>query len=799
MNYLLKLVTLFAQAVFIPTLIFFTSSICLAQTEKSGANVYEQVRAFQLTGGRAEVSNLVLKRDRVSMTLTGTLYFSAPVMGRVTGAVFSGRGTLVVPPSPSEFERASLKRFIKSDRLATDFSAAVFRFSDDTFDVIGTTRQDGAATAEAQKIASELGPRMLEETGANISSRVALSLLNGESPGFFFGHFSGGGAGRFSYMFDPQSRIPTADFRINGGEKGLFFAYGGANSNDVWTAFYSEQDYARGIVGYSDLFDLVDTEHYDVELDLRSPKSKIGLRTSIKMRSRFDGVQAIPFSIGENLGEYENQRLKKQMRVKAARIGSTSVAAVQEDWEGGVTVFLPTPLKANEVVELEMEFEGDFLRQSPWIGDVSYPRSNESWYPRHGYLDRATYDLTYTHAKKLKVGSVGTRYMEAPSPENKDIVVTKYRMTQPVALVTFALGPWERHKEMVKWDGGDKEIPLEFNSVPGSHQAVKEDFILAELNNSVRYFNALFGNYPYETYSATFHPYGFGQGFPSMLMIPPADRASKYTYSFIAHETAHQWWGNIVTWRSYRDQWLSEGFAEYSGILYTALRESPKASRSLVTEMRDSLKQPPRTETGVGSGRLNDVGPLILGHRLDSRKSYGAYQALIYNKGALVLRMLHFLHTDPTTGSDKAFFDMMKDFVERHRNSTASTDDFRKVAGEHFARSPIAKKYRVTDLNWFFQQWVYNTEIPSYKLEYAIQDQPDGSVTVTGNVFQNGVAEKFFMPLPVVFTFGQSRYANGTIHAFGPKTPFQIKLASRPSKMELDEHRWVLSEKTETQ
>ena len=80
---------------------------------------------------------------------------------------------------------------------------------------------------------------------------------------------------------------------------------------------------------------------------------------------------------------------------------------------------------------------------------------------------------------------------------------------------------------------------------------------MAELNNSVRYFHSLFGKYPYETYGAAFHPYGFGQGFPSMVMIPKTDTASKYTFSFIAHETAHQWWGNIVAWRSYRDQWLS--------------------------------------------------------------------------------------------------------------------------------------------------------------------------------------------------------------------------------------------------
>ena len=157
-------------------------------------------------------------------------------------------------------------------------------------------------------------------------------------------------------------------------------------------------------------------------------------------------------------------------------------------------------------------------------------------------------------------------------------MITKYRMQHPVALVTFAIGPFERHKQMVKWDKGGEPIPVEFNSLSGSVRAIKEDFILAELDNSLRYFTVLFGKYPYPIFSAAFHPFGFGQGFPSLVMIPDTDRASKYTYVFVAHETAHQWWGNIVAWRSYRDQWLSEGFAEYSGILYTGLRESTEGA-----------------------------------------------------------------------------------------------------------------------------------------------------------------------------------------------------------------------------
>jgi aminopeptidase N len=371
-------------------------------------------------------------------------------------------------------------------------------------------------------------------------------------------------------------------------------------------------------------------------------------------------------------------------------------------------------------------------------------------------------------------------------------------MNYPVDVATFALGPWERHTSTIKWENGDKPTPLEFNSLPGGILALKEDFVLAELSNSVRYFQDLFGKYPYETYGAVIHPYQFGQGFATMLTIPNTDRATTQTYAFISHETSHQWWGNIVLWRSYRDQWLSEGFAEYSAVVYTGLRDGSKSAATLIDQMRSSLKDPPVTQTGYGKGKLFEVGPLIMGHRLETRKTYGAYTALVYNKGALVLRMIHFLMTDPATGDGKPFYDMMKDFVERYRNKIASTDDFRLVANEHFARTPIAKRYGLKNLDWFFQEWVNDIVLPSYSMNYSIQNQPDGTVLVSGDVIQENTPENWFMPLPLVITFSGGRTAYGTVAALGPKKPFQIKLPERPEKLELDPQKWVLSEKTVT-
>jgi aminopeptidase N len=281
-------------------------------------------------------------------------------------------------------------------------------------------------------------------------------------------------------------------------------------------------------------------------------------------------------------------------------------------------------------------------------------------------------------------------------------------------------------------------------------------------------------------------------------MIPATDRANRNTYSFIAHETSHQWWGDVVSWRSYRDQWLSEGFAEYSGMLYTGFRSGPQSRDDLISKARESLRMPPVTLNGFGKGRLVEVGPIILGHRLVTSKTFGAYETLIYNKGALVLRMLHFLFTDPETGNGDPFFAMMSDFVNQYRDGSASTDDFRRVANAHFVKSPIARTYGLQNLNWFFSQWVYQVDLPSYQLEYHFQDQPDGKVLMTGTLSQANSPNFWFMVLPVALTFGGKQVAYTTVVADGPSAPFAIKLPSRPSKVELDPQHWILSEKTST-
>jgi hypothetical protein len=779
-----------------------------ADLSASGKQLYDQVKAFKLTGGSAEVTGLALRRDRVEMTFTGTLYFGAAAGDTVTGAVFIGQGAMRAEAPPTDFERENVQRLLKAELVDSDFKTAVLRFSDDTFAKLSLTRKDGGtAPAQAQKLADETEARLLQNTGVNVPARLATSMLNHDTPGVFFAEFDGGRRGRFDYVLDQQGRIPTADpFGLDGGEKGLIFQYNPSPVyfSEVWMAFYAEDDYAKKTVSYSDANDAIDIKAYRLNLDVRGVPL-LGMTGTIDFTVRKAGTRAVTFKIGESLTEREKQRLVNQLRVKHIRLGDQELAWVQEDWEGGFTAFLPKAAQAGDAVSLGIDLQGAYFQIQPYFEGCFYLFDNFFWIPRHGYLDRATFDLTFRYRKRDRVSSGGTRVSDDPDPQDPQGMVAHYVLNHPVALATFAVGPWERKSKQTTFENGGPTIPVEFNSVPQrvlsktTLVAVNDDLILGEMDNAVRYFANIFGPYPYESFSGTFTPFNFGQSAATMLMIPPATSGRESNvYQFFSHETAHQWWGHVVLWKSYRDQWLSEGFAEYSSTLYAAKRttDANKTVGELVQGMRQSLLGMPGTLGGVGKGRLNDIGPIVLGRRLQTLKTLGAYQALIYSKGALVLRMLQFLLSNPSTGDNAEFLATMKDFTTQYREASASTEDFWKVANLHFARTPIAGKFGLQNLDWFFKEWVYGTGLPTYQMQYETVAQPDGSLMLKGTIAQTNVDADFQMVLPLVMTFEGNQEARTSVRALGPTSTFELKVPQKPKKVELDPFNWVLSEKT---
>ena len=762
---------------------------------------YAKLKAFTLAPGRAVAENIVLKRDRIEMRFDGVFYAEEPVEGQVRGAVFIGKGSVKIEPPDVEYERDNLRRMIKAERIESDFKTAVLRFSDDTWTQLALKPQSGeAAPEQAAKLARELAPRLLKDAGLNPEARIAVSILNHESPGLFLAQFDEGKLGRFTAAVDYQGRIPGV-FGLNAGEQGIVFTRDGPQGgNDIWLAFASQESVEQRRPPSSEQFNIVTVARYAMKVDLTEAKSgRMSVEATIDAAALQDGIRAIPFEINDGLGEYKDERLKKALRcdwVKAS--DGTPLEFAQEGWETGLTVFLPASLARGDTSTFTIRVAGEAIIPQGDLGvgmfqDAYYPRSTASWYPVHGYLQRATYDLVFLHKEGQRAISIGVPY-EVGGSAGKGQKNSGWRMTKPVAMATFVAGAFNNSVKPA-----EGALPrVEYNTTGTYLTSSNDKYMLTELSNGVAFYSQLFGPYPFEQVNSVVHPRNFGQGFPSLLLLPPTGKqTNKFEFSFIAHEMAHQWWGHVVGWKTYRDQWLSEGFAEYSASLYVKVRQDRDAQIELYRRMRRALISPPVTETGIGAGKVAELGPIILGLRAATPKTLNAYYALTYFKGALVLRMLHFLLTHPGTGDDSAFYAMMKDFTARYAGRSATTEQFFAVASEHFRRAPLGLKYHLQNLDWFYRQWVLQAVLPSYRLEYSIEKQQNG-VLLNGVLRQSGAPDDWFMPLPLVIRLGKDQEVHGSIAVTGAKSSFSIPLPSAPLSVTLDPDLYILSEKTET-
>jgi aminopeptidase N len=180
----------------------------------------------------------------------------------------------------------------------------------------------------------------------------------------------------------------------------------------------------------------------------------------------------------------------------------------------------------------------------------------------------------------------------------------------------------------------------------------------------------------------------------------------------------------------------------------------------------------------------NDAGPLWLGLRLISPRSEQAYQGVTYAKGAYVLLMLRSLmYDDHATSSDKGeqpFIEMMHDYMESYRDSPASTESFKSIAEKHMTKQmDIQQNGR---LDWFFNEWVYGTQVPRYRFTYEVQPADGGRIRIRAEITQSEVDDHFAMFVPVFADFGNGMVRLGQVGIAGNNTRKIDFITDRPPK-----------------
>jgi carboxypeptidase family protein/peptidase M1-like protein len=770
--------------------------------------VYQTLRQFgktdqDFTGPYAVVNNLAIKRDAATFTLkTGELYFITPVESRITAAVFIGTGEFSLTP-PTAIEKKSLKIFTNEDGITEEFNHLVLRFTDKTFEEIKsspnvTIKSGGPAASQAHDLYHTNQELMRKRLHDNRELRTLFDLYNPGHEGFFNAFIDGKRFNKLVFVLEPLG-VPGAN-----PEEVALFSYGETDGG-LWTAFHRAQEYKQGTASSSEDRRVIDITHHQIDAAIKG--SHLTATDRITFRNLIPGTRVVPFDL------YRSLRVTGVQDSEGA-----DLAFIQEDKDDDADfgVIFKKPLEVGKTYELVVQYDGDeALRDSGGGNFILIPRS--TWYPANANAlyaeDRATFDMTFRYPNKYLF--VGTGAPVEPDSRDGDISIAKWSSGKTeLAVAGFNYGSFKR-KEVADKDSGyniefyaNTEIPGELRRVQQDierleSQGVKTettlgsisttgmaDSALADAQNSMRVYNVFFGKLPYSRIAMTQQPAGFfGQAWPTLVYMPylafidTTQRAqllgtrggTNTFWRYVApHEIAHQWWGHIIGWDSYHDQWMSEGFAEFSASLYV---QAVRGNDKFIDFWEDQRQRIITARPATKDRKPYTVGPVTQGYRLNSGKTGAIAQFLIYPKGAYILHMLRMMMYKGQ-GGDAKFQAMMKDFVQTHFNQDVSTEDFKRIVEKHMTKEMDVDKNGKMD--WFFNEWVYGTEVPAYKFQYNVSQ--DGSMSA--KLTQSGVSDDFVMLVPIYIDMGKGWAKIGSAQVAGnTSVDINLKLPSVPKRV----------------
>jgi hypothetical protein len=744
---------------------------------------YQALRNLTLGSEAVSVSNLELKREAGTFHLrSGTVCFVAPVAGKITGAVFTGNGNFVLNPPASE--QSMLKLLTKENEFSENFSQMVLRFTDSTYDDIkrGGSIVSSGCDAGPLKDSQHTTRHKLKE---NLDSRILEDVLSSEPGGLFVAFIHGKYYnGQELYTIDPHEGHDQVDFMTYDENK-----YGD------WASFPMAGEHKKGAIGQP-----IRIEHQQLETTLEKNANLIG-KSKTTLTAQLNGVRVVPFNLFRTL------RVRKVTTAEGQPL-----SFIQEDKNDDpqFAVILPKTLSAGEQFTITTEYEGKEAVTNEGGGNY-FPVARMNWYPNNpgGSLgEYTTYDMTFRIPKGMQIAATGARVSDN-NDGGQNVTVWKSEAPQTVAGFSFGRFKVEEGKldkpeydvqsfanqESPSWVQGLQHA-ASGDDLPtmGSHMS---DAALGSMSTTGLNKKALAeGELAVQLYSDYFGPSlfkhlqltqqtacNFGQSWPELVWIPICyyfdttvrhqlgmdwgDRG--YWKVVTPHEVAHQWWGHTVGFSSYRDQWMSEGFADMSASLYlTLIEKNPKKFITFWNDERELL-----LERDAQGFRAIDAGPLTMGYRTsNSRTGFDTTRRLIYPKGAYILHMLRMMMQDTRT-RDQRFKETMQDFVNTYRGKAATTEDFKAIVEKHMTQDMDLEGNHKMD--WFFNEYVYGTQLPTYQMNATFDTGADGDVVMSIKLTQSNVNDSFRMLVPIYLELPNGMYLLGRAHLTGNST-FEQKM-----------------------
>ncbi len=801
---------------------------------------YTALRDARPDGRTVPVNGLVLERDAFRFQFdSGAFHFLAPVQGRTVGAVFVGRGSYRLSPA-TENERRQLALSSGADKsgfetLTDDFDDLVFLFADDTAQEIELHAPARKGTPDAQAVAvyERYLKRQRKDFKTNFHVRVLRDVLN--NPGLMSGVFLALVDGK-KYppalaAVDPDGAEALGMGARLGGEDTVFLV-ADPNRGGIW--YHCDRRAEVDRKRKSPEKRLTDALDYTVETVVAKDEDLAGT-TTVRFQTLVPNLRVLPVFLAAPLRIQEGSFA---LEAAGAEPVWKPVAFIQEEEkeDADAAVVFPEPLAKNATVLLRLSYKGDKVLRDG--GDKNYyVQARESWYPNLGiFTDRALFDLAYRVPAGNSVVSVGTRIEEKTEGGQN---VSRWKTGHPVQVAGFNYGNF---RKIAKVDETSK-IDVEVYTNPGKPNIIREinetlgvsaglddidpetgvalsqdggpslgnvntaklaDATLADGLNSARLFTAYFGPLPQTSVAITQQSDpSFGQSWPSLIFMPYISfldgtqrqrlglvRAKDFVDQVGYHEFAHQWWGHLVGAATYRDQWLEEGFSEFSAALAVQrIQGWPAYDRFWKERRKDIMEKTPGNTMAP-----YEAGPISQGWRLSTARTPSA-GGMMYPKGGYVLHMLRMMMYDwSSKDPDARFIEMMKDYTATYGGKFASTADFQKVVERHMV--PAMNATGDGKMDWFFNQWVHGMDVPRYAA--ALKIEPAGEETrIRGTIRQEGVSKDFRALVPIYVEFGKNELARvGMLPLIGETSvpvDVKLKLPKKARKALLNAHGEVLT------
>jgi hypothetical protein len=725
---------------------------------------YRELLGLVPVGSRvAEVRNLVLERDVARFTLQqGRMYQLSPIGGRTVGLVFVGQGRFAFAPE-SPIEQGRLERIEKVRALDTPVSAVLFLFADTTMAELEGRLSfgPGDVPGQASDAVRDALKYLVDEPSHTPDPDLMTALLNRRGSDLFYAHIARPSGGPLMFRLDPE------EFEAVQLESKVSSRLWG-RQREVITQF-PRRSVARPAGFTAERVDQAEVEKYTIETTLSpSGMGELDFRAAATMDILADAP----------VGPWVAFELFERLKVDSARWSSGAPAQTFRGKESGlVWLRLDDVLAPGQTRTVTLYYHGDLIDR---VVDFFHIKSSAAWYPRSlEGRSLARFDLTYHTRDAYLLASVGERVDSSGSGHD---VTTHWVTPGRIRNASFNLGLFKDYSlreddippvTVMMSDQSHRKLG---GGGSGMQRRVGED-----MTKSLRFFQRVYGpTSGIKHFYATETPGFEGEAFPGMIDLSFATFISTVPQGddevFRAHEVAHQWWGIGVDFASYHDQWLSEGFANFSGLWYL---QTVTGKNEKYFDMLRQWRQPilMRRET---------PGPISLGYRVLAAKDDDRddYQTIVYKKGAWVLHMLRILTLDLRNMNEDKFTETMTDFYRSYEGQRASTDDFRRVVERHVG----------TDMRWFFDQWVHGAAIPTYRVSSRTQPGVDGQFQVALRVKQEGVPDDFMMYVPVTVDMGKDQVARFRVKVKGPLTEVTLPVPAKPKEVKFNDLEGVLAE-----